>query len=325
MTHEERVKGIAELGFTERQSGFLVNVMLHSGVCLPRQYCAFARIARGQKMVDFFERLVSNHYATPHACGRVGSRVYHVHNAKLYTAIGQRHARLRKPAALARTIERLMVLDHVIAHRDLLWLGAEEDKLVHFLSRTTVQQDELPRLVFGSGADVTVRCFPDKLPIGVSQDLSSHVFVYLLVDVFPADFRAFLRRHAELLRGLSAWSVRLLVPPKKEHRVKEYRRAFDEELAMPLHPQVAQEFLWFCRQRQAVPTDQDERLRRARRAFRSPRFRVLQRAWRQDGDRVVDTAMSTAIADAIARGQGRFESYELARQYLHLSPLVGTA
>ena len=43
MTHEERVSAVAALGFTERQAAFLVQVMLHSGVCLGRQYCTFAR------------------------------------------------------------------------------------------------------------------------------------------------------------------------------------------------------------------------------------------------------------------------------------------
>ena len=32
MTAEERVKAVAEFGFTERQARFLVMVMLHSGV-----------------------------------------------------------------------------------------------------------------------------------------------------------------------------------------------------------------------------------------------------------------------------------------------------
>ena len=48
MTHQERVSAVAALGFTERQADFLVHVMLHSGVCLGRQYCTFAGIARGQ-------------------------------------------------------------------------------------------------------------------------------------------------------------------------------------------------------------------------------------------------------------------------------------
>ena len=46
MTHQERVSAVAALGFTERQADFLVHVMLHSGVCLGRQYCTFAGIAR---------------------------------------------------------------------------------------------------------------------------------------------------------------------------------------------------------------------------------------------------------------------------------------
>ena len=47
MTWEERVRAVAEHGFTDRQAGFLVTVMLHAGVCLGRHYCAFARITHG--------------------------------------------------------------------------------------------------------------------------------------------------------------------------------------------------------------------------------------------------------------------------------------
>ncbi len=43
MTWEERRHAV-KLGFTERQAGVLVTVMLHAGVCIGRQYCAFARI-----------------------------------------------------------------------------------------------------------------------------------------------------------------------------------------------------------------------------------------------------------------------------------------
>jgi hypothetical protein len=35
----EIVQNGATLVFTERQAGFLVHVMLHSGVCVGRQYC----------------------------------------------------------------------------------------------------------------------------------------------------------------------------------------------------------------------------------------------------------------------------------------------
>ena len=59
MTHEERVKRVVGFGFTHRQAAFLVEVMLHSGFFLGRQYCTFARIARGQKLVDFLEKLTT--------------------------------------------------------------------------------------------------------------------------------------------------------------------------------------------------------------------------------------------------------------------------
>jgi len=43
MTWDERVSAVASHGFTERQAGFLVTVMLHSGVCLARHYPEIGR------------------------------------------------------------------------------------------------------------------------------------------------------------------------------------------------------------------------------------------------------------------------------------------
>ena len=40
MTPEERIAAVGKQGFTVRQAGFLVTVMLHSGVCMLRQYGA---------------------------------------------------------------------------------------------------------------------------------------------------------------------------------------------------------------------------------------------------------------------------------------------
>ena len=48
MQFEDRVQAVAHFGFTPRQARFLVTVMLHSGVCLQRQYTAFAGIVHGQ-------------------------------------------------------------------------------------------------------------------------------------------------------------------------------------------------------------------------------------------------------------------------------------
>ena len=82
---------------------------------------------------------------------------------------------------------------------------------------TTLRLKELPHLAFGRGAEKTIRHFPDKLPIGIAGDGRTHVFLYLVNRPTPVDFRAFLHRHAELLRALPEWELRLLVP---RHLVK---------------------------------------------------------------------------------------------------------
>ena len=48
MTFDERVTALAPLGFTPRQTRFLVTAALHSGYCLRRQYQAFAGLSHGQ-------------------------------------------------------------------------------------------------------------------------------------------------------------------------------------------------------------------------------------------------------------------------------------
>ena len=49
MTFDERVQALEPLGFTPRQTRFLVTVALHSGYCLRRQYSAFAGVALRQE------------------------------------------------------------------------------------------------------------------------------------------------------------------------------------------------------------------------------------------------------------------------------------
>jgi hypothetical protein len=74
-----RVQAIEAFGFTERQARFLVTVMVHSGVFLERQYCAFARITHGQKSHDFLAKLVARRYVTVITPGTLHrGRLYHV-------------------------------------------------------------------------------------------------------------------------------------------------------------------------------------------------------------------------------------------------------
>ena len=55
MTTHDRIHAVTEFGFTERQARFLVLVMQHAGVCVPRQYAHFAGVAYGAKCNAFFD------------------------------------------------------------------------------------------------------------------------------------------------------------------------------------------------------------------------------------------------------------------------------
>jgi hypothetical protein len=59
LTTAERVQAVVDYGFTERQARFLVLVMRHSGLCVKRQYAAFAGIVNGGERCNaFFAKLV---------------------------------------------------------------------------------------------------------------------------------------------------------------------------------------------------------------------------------------------------------------------------
>lgn len=329
---EERTEAVSAFGFTPRQARFLVEVMIHSGVFLERQYCAFAGITHGQKTTDFLRRLVERGYARPIATGALHrGRLFHVHHKPLYVAIGQADNRHRKPMAMGRMIERVMILDAVLADRAFTWLGTEFDKRSYFLRRLQgrVGLKEFPRLTFGTGTQVRHRYFPEKLPIGIERSETDHVLLYLVTSPTPMDFRLFLLRHAELLRPLYRWTIRVLVPEPFAHAVRVFGHATRESLATPIRLAVQEELRGFFRarqQRREQPSQPvDDRFRSAYAAFGSPAFQALFRMWQQDGDMAIYRASSPVLRDALERGAGRVEFVKLTRQYLHLSSLVGVA
>jgi hypothetical protein len=329
MTQAERVHEVTAFGFTERQAGFLVTVLVHAGVCLGRQYCAFSGIARGKAMHDFFEKLVGRDLATgyPRAHGR--THLYHVHGKALYAAIGEPNSRFRRPTPLARAVERVMVLDAVLAESELTWLGTEREKVSYFTRHTRLQARELPHLTFGTSPSTTVRYFPDKLPIGVETGHSRHVFVYLITRRVPVDFRPFLHRHSELLRALSAWTIRLLVPRHLAGVIGRYQLALRDELATPLRRDTFDELRWFFEQRRKAADRPaivaDARFQRAQEAFATPRFRVLYRSWLEDGEAALQATLSPVLSEALAERSGELECHVLPHEYQHLASLVGTA
>lgn len=326
----DRVNAVGAFGLSDRQARFLVTVMLHSGVFVGRQYCTFAGITHGQKVHDFVEKLLAKRLATATLIG-TRTRIFHVHHKPLYAAIGEPDNRHRKPAPLARAIERLMILDGVLADPTVTWLGAEREKRRHFIGKlgTRVEMHEYPRLVFGTPPKTTVRYFPDKLPIGVSADSRRHVFLYLPTSSTPMEFRLFLLRHAELFHALGYWTIRVLFPKQVWRSPAVFRHAAYDQLAKPLRISEVDELRWLFHQRRSPTANGSTadltRLAAASKAFRGPRFQALHRRWLEVGDPALWMAQSPAFLDALERGDARIECLELPHSYLNLSSMIGTA
>jgi hypothetical protein len=313
-------------GLTERQSAFLKTVMLHSGVFVGRQYAAFAGITHGQKVHDFIEKLLIRRFVTPIELGSTGrTRIFHVHHKPLYSAIGEPDNRNRRRVTIVRAIERLMVLDGVLADRSLTWLGSEREKVRYFEEAVSasLRDDEYPRLVFGKRPNVTVRYFPDKLPIGYDRDHRRHVFIYLARSPSPMDFRVFILRHLELLNALGFWTIRVLFPRALAGSLEAYREAAYELLTKPLTPSQTEELIWFLRLDASVADR--TRLQVARRAFRSPRFAAIRRHWIAEGSRAVFLAASPVARDTLDRRRASVECLELPHAYEHLFVLARQA
>jgi hypothetical protein len=324
---EARVSALGGFGFTQRQREFLVTVMVHAGCFLERQYCAFSGTVRGQNSREFIARLLARGFARAIEPGPVRrGRLYHVHHKPLYEAIGQADNRNRRVRTLGRMVERVMILDAVLGDRRCWWLSPEADKWRFFgLKRENwLRPEDYPHIAFGSGRQRTIRCFPNKLPIGIQKDHTDHVvFLYLVNRSLPVDFRQFLIRHAELFRFLHTWTVRLLVPRRFRKAVALYKAALREELWTPLNPSVTKALETYFPDRQAqgghLGDPDDRAIRDEFRTQGMPKIQALYRAWRRQGDRVLWHAHSTCLRDDRSRGCSAVEVELLNRQYLQLT------
>jgi hypothetical protein len=330
MTFDERTQAVAEVTrFTERQARFLVTVLLHSGVCVPRQYATFCGIVHGRKTRMFFTKLVRLGCASMYDCRHNRARIYHVHKKALYRAIGEPESRLRRPLTLGHAIHRLMILDAIVESPELVWLATAEEKTAHLTALATIDQADLPHVTIGEGNKRTIRCFPERLPIGIHPE-GRGALVYVVTDAILDEFRVYLERHAPLLRALRAWTLRIVAPPHLPGIAQRAKQVVWNQLLTPLRSEVIDELCWYFGQvrTHSAPSrcaDLDERFFHAREAFSPPRFRALYRIWKQDGDRALADLGSSALYAAVTAGAGRVEALELGHRYGHLAPLVNIA
>jgi hypothetical protein len=327
VTTAERVQAVVDYGFTERQARFLVLVMRHGGVCVKRQYAAFAGIANGgEKCNAFFTKLVRRGYAVATDCIHNRAQLYHVHHKPLYQVVGEPDSRFRRAVPARAAAERLLRLDAALISPDLEWLTTRAEKLTWLQARIASVSCERPGDVAVSPDGATVSQCPGTFPIGI--DARGHLLLLYLATVpWTDDFRTFLIGHTDLLAATTGWTLRIVFPPALRRTVAAYQTVIHEEFEQPLPAahltQLRHHF--FHRRRgtdlSTLPDSLRTTLRGYAEAFGGQRFTNLYRRWLTAGDAVL-TPAPTTIPEALASGRGHVEDVVLQHSYDHLIPLV---
>ena len=327
MTGEDRVRALTRFGFTERQARFLATVLLHSGVCLPRQYCASAGIVHGEKTRRFFAKLVRRGFACDYRCRHNRGRIYHVHHKPLYAAIGEPESRLRRPMSAARLVENLAMLDAVIATRAGCWLSTAREANLELAALMRRPADLALSAVFERVVGFN-RGARDSLRMAIDPN-GRPVFLYVATDLPTHAFHRVLQRLLNVVDALPAWTLRIAMPKPVAPLSAVFERALKDDLEA-LRPVILRRLTWYFAQRRAhelehARIEAEDEYDQAHEGFQAPRFQALYQRWLEFGDAALKGACSAAAADALASGAGRIEYHVLPFSYRHLSPVVETA
>lgn len=335
MTLAERALALEPLGFTPRQARFLTAVALHSGYCLRRQYVAFAGVQYGKNVRDFLDSLVDRRLADRFNLRADRGHVYHLNSRTIYRAIGHTDSRNRRDTSAALAARRVMLLDFVLAHRDVEWLATEADKLALFTDRFGIPRGDLPQRVYArsrSEVKPTSRYFPHKLPLAIAGDPPVPQFVYVATEHIGGGFGTFLHDHAALFGRLAAWTVRVIAPAGHA-ALASSESAFARFLARPAVALVlrSDDLRWYFTARKAVdagefarlPVADIERFRALRQRFRGPAFEAVYVDWLKRGDLAFGDPADTAPAPR--RSVGRLVTEPLPFGYTQFGSLPGVA
>jgi len=327
MTARDRVDAVIDYGFTERQARFLVLVMRHAGLCVRRQYAAFAGIANGgEKCNAFFDKLVGRGFATRVECIHNRAQLFHVHHKPLYHAIGEADGRYRRAVSARSTAERLMRLDAALTAPDLDWLTTRSEKVAYVQASAARGASEHRADGAQRDGQDPANDFPGTFPIGIDPD-GQVVVLYVATVPWTDDFRTFLLGHTALFSVTAAWTLRVLFPLPLRRAIISYQGVVHEELESPLQEQTINDLkqYFFHRRRgtdlNAIPAGLAALLRRRAEAFGGPRFNHLYRRWLLNEDAAFKP-VPPVIREALESGRARVECVVFPHTYEHLFPLV---
>ena len=303
MTFGERVAAVETLGFSRRQTEFLVTVALHSGFCLRRQYMAFAGLKYGAGVRHFLDRLVARGLARRSMFRADRGHVYHLHNTHIYRAINQDNNRNRRRTSPALIARKLMLLDYVLGERSAEWYATEQDKLVLFGTRFGIASVHFPQRVYFArrlNEANTSRYFVQKLPVFLTGEPPVVSLVFLATDTSGQGFCQFLSDHLRLLNRLPAW--RIVAVAARDARglpaCTAALRRFADALRTPRAPHEVSALDAHFSLRDRIDRDdlrnvtipQIQTWHKSRQRFDTPEFSELFRRWKAEASKRFEIA-----------------------------------
>ena len=197
-----REKALEEFGWTGRNAEWIALVCLHSGVFTRAQAMRFlnAHPEQVRRVVHaLIDRGLGAEETVPGVRG-IG-RVCRIYSRRVYRALGAEHVRHRRDASNEVLMRRLLSLDYVIEHHDLLWLPTEQEKVAAF-EALGIERGLLPVRVYRGAAGNTRRHFPVKLPVALDSARAMFVYVDPGHDTSTA-LRSWGNAHRGLWRALT--------------------------------------------------------------------------------------------------------------------------
>src|SRR5262249_2899467 len=152
-------------------------------------------------------KLVKQGYAHEIRCVHNRARVYHVHHKPMYFLIGEASNRYRRPVSPRVAVERLMLLDAVLAVGNIEWLTTPAEKAAYLEKLTVEVTVDQPPQPSGDEAPRAPSPPSSALPIGVTTE-GRTLLLYLANEPTTETFRSFLQTHAGLLRVAPTWTIR---------------------------------------------------------------------------------------------------------------------
>ena len=172
-----REKALEPFGWTGREAEWIALVCLHSGVFTRAQFCFYFNAWR-KHAHRFVRTLVEQGFAVEDDLpnDNKGAQVCRISSKRIYRALGVENIRHRRLGFTNVMLRRLLSLDYVLEHPELIWLPTEPEK-VEFFEGLGLPRRLIPRRIYYGAVEARKRYFALKLPVAVDAETATFAYI----------------------------------------------------------------------------------------------------------------------------------------------------